>query len=143
MRRMVLLLAGVLLSTVAMGSDSPKEYDDKTTLNPLEGSWRLTEYSFRGQTGIHPDELVLTYRGGFCTNKDSEPRRYCIAPSQTPAHLDWIELSGPSKGETSKFIFQIKGDTLKMACFSGSSKTRPQVFNDDEVVIYTFKRVKK
>ncbi len=30
MRRTILLLAGVLLCVVALGSDSPKEYDDKT-----------------------------------------------------------------------------------------------------------------
>jgi hypothetical protein len=31
MRRTILLLAGVLLSVVALGSDSPKEYDDAQT----------------------------------------------------------------------------------------------------------------
>jgi hypothetical protein len=37
MRRTILLLVGVLLSVVTLGSDSPKEYDDKTVCIPLRG----------------------------------------------------------------------------------------------------------
>ena len=37
MRRTILLLAGVLLSVVALGSDSPKEYDDKKEVLALKG----------------------------------------------------------------------------------------------------------
>ncbi len=38
MRRTILLLAGVLLSAVALGSDSPKEYDDRTEVAGIEGT---------------------------------------------------------------------------------------------------------
>src|SRR5260370_29506858 len=40
MRRTVLLLAGVLLSVSASGSDSPREYDDtRSVVDPLVGKW--------------------------------------------------------------------------------------------------------
>jgi hypothetical protein len=39
MRRTIVLLAGVLLSVVALGSDSPKEYDDRTEVVDIEGTW--------------------------------------------------------------------------------------------------------
>ena len=39
MRRTILLLAGVLLSVAALGSDSPKEYGSDIEMEGVEGTW--------------------------------------------------------------------------------------------------------
>jgi hypothetical protein len=67
MRRTILLLAGVLLSAVALGSDSPKEYDDKTEVAGIEGTWQLTEDEFNGVKMKPCTQLVTSYRSGTYT----------------------------------------------------------------------------
>jgi hypothetical protein len=54
MRRTVILLMGVLLSVMALGSDSPKEYDDKTEVKTLEGSWQQVAVEMDGRIHAVP-----------------------------------------------------------------------------------------
>ena len=49
MRRTLLLLVGVLLSGMALGSDSPKEYDDATQIDGLEGTWQAVSVENLGE----------------------------------------------------------------------------------------------
>ena len=70
MRRFACLLAGVLLSVVALASDSPKSYDGETEAIGLVGKWQLTEREVRGvkeNLGIQ-GRAVLTFRDGTFTS---------------------------------------------------------------------------
>ena len=58
MRRTILLLAGVLLSPVALGSDSPKEYDDKMVTVGTERAWRLTHNFQQLHVGMSEEEVT-------------------------------------------------------------------------------------
>jgi uncharacterized protein (TIGR03067 family) len=145
MRRTILLLAGVLLSVMALGSDSAKEYDDKTDYVGIEGTWRRTEIEFSGRKW-NPDSISLvTFRGQTYTcslsDGDGERGNFRIDPTRKPAHLDYIP--DWSKGQSCKSIYQIEGDTLRVAVISAHSYTkRPQGFNDEQVIVLTYKRVK-
>jgi uncharacterized protein (TIGR03067 family) len=146
MRRTVLMLAGVLLSVVALGSDSPKEYDNATTLGPLEGTWQLTEIQCNGHKINLDFQMVVTYRGGTYMLNDGETfrGRYRVDPNRNLAYLDRIPSCGYSRGQTFKFIYQIEGDTLRIAYTHAPEDTpRPQGFNDAGVFVDTYKRVKK
>jgi uncharacterized protein (TIGR03067 family) len=120
MRRTILLLTGLLLSIVALGADSPKEYDDRTTVDPLEGTWRLVGH----------DNILTTYHSGTWTidNGEGEPWRgtYRIDTTSKQPHLHRFYANGPYKGNTIKVIYQIDGDTLRIEGLSN----------------FTFKRVK-
>jgi uncharacterized protein (TIGR03067 family) len=147
MRRTILACAGVLLCVVALGSDSPKEYDDRTEIAGIEGTWRETEAEVNGENTKSNPHRLTTYRRGTCTidDGDGNPDRgtYSIDLTQKPPHLDWMPSAGVFKGITYKFICQIDGDTLKIcSCTFGTSKRRPQSFNDPWVAIWTYKRVK-
>ena len=138
--RRTILLAGVLLSVVALGSDSQKEYDDKTTVDPLEGTWRLIGSEFEGKKMDIPVEFAMwTFRRGTYTIDDGDGNpvqrgTYRIDATQKPAHLDM---------GTAKFIYQIDGDTLRHATLAGAYDTpRPQGFYDKAIVVRTYKRVK-
>jgi hypothetical protein len=48
MRRIVCLLAGVLLVALGSGSDAPKEYDGSIDADDIQGAWELTSHGYRG-----------------------------------------------------------------------------------------------
>jgi uncharacterized protein (TIGR03067 family) len=146
--RRTILLAGVLLSVVALGSDSPKGYDDKTEVAGIEGTWRLTELEFHGRKIDLPVQRVTTLRGETYTVNVSKGEilrgSFHIDPAHKPPHLDWMPTSGTFKGHTVKCIYQIDGDTLRIASNPGvdDKKQYPQGFNDNGAVVETYKRVK-
>jgi uncharacterized protein (TIGR03067 family) len=145
-RRTVYVLSAVLLVGVGLGSDSPKEYDGATVSNTLEGSWRLTEFEFKGARAKSDVQGVLTFRGGAWSlmygNVESLAGRYRIDTTHQPPHLDWIvSTEGELKGRTLRFIFQIDGDTLRIGFKIGSDWSRPQGF-DRDVAFETYKRMK-
>jgi uncharacterized protein (TIGR03067 family) len=142
MRRLSLLLA-VLFVLLLFGSDAPKEYDDKTTVDPLEGSWRLIEWENFGEKTKSEDQCVWTFQGRTYVSKSINKKvrgSYHIDLAHNPPHLDRTSLEESSKGQTRKCIYQIDGDTLRIAV--SPSWQRPQGFNDDGVYIFTYKRVK-
>jgi uncharacterized protein (TIGR03067 family) len=147
MRRLICLLAGVLFCVVALGSDSPKEYDDRTEAVAIEGDWRLTEFEFKGAKATPSVHGVLTYRGGIFSLKyggiESLGGTYRIDATQKPPHIDWIPASGELKGKALLLIYQIDGDTLRLGFMTGGAWSRPQGFNGDGVAFETYKRVKK
>ncbi len=135
MRRTILLLVGVLLCVVALGSDSPKEYDDKTAVIGIDGTWQLD--------GNQENLMICHSRVWTIDNGNGDPwGGTCRTdPTRKPAHLDWLFASGTYKGKTFKFIYQIDGDTLRMATMRNDWE-RPQTFSDRDIVVWTYKRVK-
>jgi uncharacterized protein (TIGR03067 family) len=135
MRRTVLLLAGVLLSAVALGSDSPKEYDDRVKADELEGTWRLTDIERNGEKRPTGRPCVKTFQSGICTFQwdDGDPKRvrYYIDTTRTPSHLDV---------DTDRGIYRIDGNMLRIAW--RKDQQRPQGFKDNGVDAYIYKRVK-
>ena len=128
MKRCVLAILFVVL---LLGSDSPREYDDRTTLDELAGVWQGVD-GLRKEVGFYDGILTIRFsdgdvrRGSFRTGRAREPH-----------HLEWI-LSG---GLTLKCIYRIDGDTLRIACFECWDR-RPQGFDDKGVIIFIYQRVK-
>lgn len=146
MHRLALLLAIVLVVPL-LGFDSPKEYDDRTTADPLEGTWRLTEFAYNGVIFASSDHSVMTCRAGTYVEKFSDGRTnrgsYRIDAAHMPPHLDWLPSSGADQGLTIKSIFNIDGDTLMDAHICGENEVeRPRKFNGDGVAFCIYKRVK-
>jgi uncharacterized protein (TIGR03067 family) len=145
MHRAVLLLAGVL-SVVALGSDSPKDYDDKTETTGIEGTWRLTGVEIYGKKKELAFQVVITLRGGTLTYDYTHGivrGSYHVDRAGKPLHLDWMPSNGSYKGETLEFIYQIDGDILRIAfLLNGNDVQRPLRFSDDDVIIGIFNRAK-
>jgi uncharacterized protein (TIGR03067 family) len=148
MRRTVWLLIGVLLCVISLASDSPKEYDDRTAVDVLEGTWRQISAELDGKQ-YDPGRLkwMICHRGTltFTDNgPNSSPYRYRIDTTHKPPHLDFWP-STPT-GTVEGHIYQIDGDTLKLAgfllIFGGEVLRHPKGFNDEGVYVWTFKRVK-
>jgi uncharacterized protein (TIGR03067 family) len=156
MRRFVYLLAVALLCVVALGSDSPTEYDGRTQVsNPLQGKWRPLKFEVTDNRGgkiigngpawadvVFQDERYswgwrdgyarLTASRGICT----------IDPGKRPGHLDLTDLTGQDAGVTRRCIYRLDGETLEIATTTGDPAHRPESF-EAPVTTYTLKRVKK
>ena len=121
MRRLLLPFV-VLLVLLLLGSDSPKEYDGTTEYIGIEGTWRLIEYDFKGNK-TNP-QCVRTFRNETYTTKwrqgDTWRGNYRIDLTPKTPHLDLNTDDGP----TLLYIYQIDGDTLRMASLENSKNAR-------------------
>lgn len=144
MRRTTLLLSALLVLSL-LGSDSSREYDGATEFVGIEGTWRETGFEANGQKINNNFEVVTTYRSGTFTIVSPGPSAgsYRIDHSRNPPQLEWLPSSGAHKGKTIKWIYQIDGDTLKIACLVHEYEKRPpQGFDEKDLYVYTHKRVK-
>ena len=129
MRRIVCLLAGVLLIVPSLGADTAKECDGATEIDSVEGTWRAN----RGQ----PTEYSITYRGGRYRIDDTHTGRYRIDATRTPPHLDLIPDGGPDQGRTLPNIFQIDRDTLRLAWrLPPNMAVRPRTFDEKGIRLF-------
>jgi uncharacterized protein (TIGR03067 family) len=155
MRRTVLLLAGVLLAVVAMGSDSPREYDDQTTVvEPLVGKWRPLKVEVTDKAGgkiictapetadvVFKDERYIWGWGDGYSRLTSSRGICTLDVSKSPGHLDLTDMTGPVAGVTRRCIYRIDGETLEIASTTDHPANRPESF-EGHVTIYTLKRLK-
>jgi uncharacterized protein (TIGR03067 family) len=139
-----------VLLALLLGSDSPKEYDDATAKGDrLEGSWLLVGYETGGEFQQMPEGLVMTFEGGkaaWWPHTGGGPNlvmaTYRTDPGIWPARLDRVDTGGFHKGKTWKMIYQIDGDTLRIA-YRMSGVERPTGFHGNDLEIEIYKRVRK
>jgi uncharacterized protein (TIGR03067 family) len=144
MRSLHLLIAALLVVPL-LGSDSPKEYDDATAKDELQGTWHLVGYERHGQLIEISPGGIQTFRGGQWVyhqlgTKSSYGGSYKADPNQTPRLLDETKTTAPDYGETTKFIYQLDGDKLRTARRL-SPPGRPQSFEEDDIYVVVWKRV--
>jgi uncharacterized protein (TIGR03067 family) len=139
MRRLSLLFA-VLFVVLLFGSDSPRDYDDKVEVVGIEGVWKHIQYELNGEKVSFP--YVMTFHNGTYSVDGSDGESYHIDFTKKPHHLDQTRSQEPFKGII-KGIYQVDGDTLRIAHLQGEADIRrPQGFNGDGVIVATYKRVK-
>jgi uncharacterized protein (TIGR03067 family) len=137
----------MLLVLPSLGSDGPMEYDGGAeSTDGLQGTWREASSELVGgpNRNWHERETLYTFsRGRFIIADGRNEYRgtYKVDPSRTPAHLDELHSSD---GRVWRYIYQVEGDTLKIAHVgTGAWNGRPTSFSDDDIFIFTYKRVKK
>jgi len=86
----------------------------------IQGTWELIEIELKGEK-VKSDshETLLTFRDESFTANDRQlgihRGSYRIYFTRKPYHLDLSYVDGDTKGPTHKFIFQIDGETLRIA----------------------------
>ena len=148
MRRIVCLLAVVLLVVPSLSSDTPKEYDGATEEPSIEGTWELDSSGCVGrESPPHPlyRPCIQTYRRGKWTYQQAgrvlEEGTYTADSRRKLAFLDETKTSGEAAGRTRECIYRIDGDTLRTA-FRLDERGRPQSFDEDDLFIIIYKRVR-
>ena len=123
----------------------------KKVLNDLKGSWTATALEFGGQKAPEADvkQSKIIFDGEKVTLVDGDkkkPATLKLDPSKKPATMDITHTEGPEKGKVTKAIYQLDGDTLKIAMGLDEKSTRPTAFatkKDAPVALMVFKRDKK
>ena len=133
----------VVVLGLLLGSDSPKDYDDRIAPASLVGTWNLLRLTRNGQDDKAVEwNLVFradTYSWVGTVQVDGT---YKINTGRTPAELDLSPMVAPRQSKTSRCIFRIDGDTLLIALFEPETE-RPRSFGDKDIQTLTLQRVKK
>ena len=140
-------LLAPLLVLPLLGSDTPKEYGDKTEVIGIEGTWRQVEEEFQGHTKKPERHWLLTIRGETYTEDDGQGIkvfwRYRVDNTRKTPHLDLLSSSG---SVSQKGIYQVDENRLRIAFYfvelDDKERRRPTTFGGENVIIATYKRVK-
>jgi len=138
-----LLLAAASLLPLAFADDEASKKD----LESMQGVWKGQKAKANGQEFTADDaaKLELTVEKDAYTLKANGEVKGTLKPdaSKKPAALD---LTRSSDNKTLLGIYEIDGDTLKVAVGKPDGKDRPTTFDsapDTGVVYVLFKREKK
>lgn len=141
------LLLGLALTLSAPG---PKEAPKKNP--PHIGSWKLETLTLGGQALPLPDAekktITFTADGKILRDeggKTEDGGTYSVDLKKSPCEIDVVEGAGAKKGQMSKGIFKVDGDTLTV-CVPIGDETRPTSFESpagSRYILFTAKRVKK
>lgn len=140
MRRTIGLAVCVLL-IAAEGKDKDKKAD------PLTGTWKVVSLVAGGQDMEKAKGNTVTFKDGTMTMKSERGDRkstYKLDSSKKPAAIDLTAQGGQRDGMTSKGIYEVKDDELKLCVSFVPGGARPGVFasKDQGEVLFTLKREK-
>jgi uncharacterized protein (TIGR03067 family) len=147
----VLLPAGLAVGLLAL-SLGARAGDAKKDREQLQGTWRLTKVLAKGEEVppklfeggallVEGDVMTTVSRSGG--KEQRQKGNYKLDPAKKPKEIEVVSEAGPDKGTKALGIYELEGDTLKLAL---SKDKRPTDFTAGEksaTVVFTFKRAKK
>jgi uncharacterized protein (TIGR03067 family) len=112
---------------------------EEVILKALQGHWEIVEGNERGCTA------AITGRGMICFVDGKLSARVSIAlgPPDQPRAMDLIFAGAPSGGDRLRCIYELEGDTLRIASLTeGDSDRRPAGFGAAKAAVWVYKRKK-
>jgi uncharacterized protein (TIGR03067 family) len=128
---LIVLVAGPLL----VGGTTVSGGGDKKSGRELDGTWQMVSITGKG-TEIPQDEIrymtVEIKDGKAIVRRNGQAISASVIkidPAKTPKTIDSTTNSqGQGKGQLSKGIYELKGDTLRL-CTAVSGRERPTAFS--------------
>jgi uncharacterized protein (TIGR03067 family) len=123
------LTLGLAACILLAGADTKPK--DKKAGDPLTGAWKVVSLVADGQERDQAKGTVFTYKDGKVTRKGprgEQTSTYKIDDSKKPATIDMTAQGGMRDGMTSKGIFEVKGDELKICVAFMPDAERPKEF---------------
>jgi uncharacterized protein (TIGR03067 family) len=138
-------LALLLLAPAALlrADDAPKGDKD------LDGDWEVVSAIQDGKEQPPPDRKQLVSVMGekivFKDGDETHTGALKLDPTKTPRTFDLTPDDGPEKGKTTRGIYEIKGDEMRV-CHGDAGADRPKEFASKQgsgLALVTLKRAKK
>ncbi len=124
MRTMIGLVCVLLVAADA--KDKEKKADD-----PLAGTWKVSALVANGQEREQAKGSTYTFADGKVTMKGQRGERvstYKLDTSKKPATIDLTAQGGERNGQTTKGIYEVKGDEVKLCIALMPDAERPKAF---------------
>ncbi len=106
--------------------------DVKKEIDKFQGTWKFVSIVAEGkevpEDGFKDARLII--KGDKFTSTDGKETHkgtFKVDVSKQPKTIDVVFTEGPEKGNTSKGIYELEGDTYKV-CIGLTGKTRPTEF---------------
>jgi uncharacterized protein (TIGR03067 family) len=130
---------------MALGSDAPREYDGETGWDDgLQGAWASVSYTRGPDTGEWVGWGLSFSRGEYefrTRQKIAERGTYKVGLRRGSHHLDLTPVDSEVGLVAPRQLYQVDGDTLRVA-WKPNGGGRPKSFDEDGILIVTYKRVK-
>jgi uncharacterized protein (TIGR03067 family) len=122
------VLPALLISLAVLGNARADD-QAKKDLAKFQGTWTATSYIVDGKAPSKKllKSLKLTVKedvSAFTKEGETTHGTYRLDPSKKPKTLDILFTDGPHQGKTSKCIYELKGDALRI-CLASPGKKRP------------------
>jgi uncharacterized protein (TIGR03067 family) len=118
-----------------IAGDDPKADQAAAELSKLQGTWRATAAWTTKGTEIRQDSLKNTFlvidgdrRITKTNGRPGPPLTIRLDPSQSPKAIDSTHNDGNHKGQVVRGIYELNGDTLKIAEGMPTRPGRPAGF---------------
>ena len=137
-----------LLSSAAADDKKDKEKAEKVTeaLKQLAGRWAVESARAEGEDIDDEKGAVIQFEGDKLTffEKDGKTKKddftVKVYPSETPKGIDFIRTTDKY---VFRFIYEVKGDTLKLCIWKAEPARRAKEFTgEDEHALAILKRPK-
>ena len=142
LRQLIPMTAVLLVFAVVSKGD-----DAKTDTEKLQGTWKLVSLEADGEQA--PAEIVaklkLVFKNNTLTFTPGEPGftnyTFKVDPTTKPPSFDMTHADGTHKDETTKGIYSLKGDSLKI-CFGQANQRLKEINSKSGQAMYVLKRDK-
>ena len=135
-----------LVAAVVAGPAAVAVGGDQGDKAKLQGSWELIGISVAGkEIPLSQSRVTFTFQGDKVLVKESDKKEeegtYTLDVTKTPRQVTLVK---GATGKASKGIYDLQGDTLKIATsLKGPEADRPGSIDSKEAVVVTLKRLKK
>jgi uncharacterized protein (TIGR03067 family) len=134
----VALLLGLSLCALTRAEDPDRGANGRSDQQLLQGTWKVTKRVKNGaaeDANEHP--TTLTFVGKDITEtrdgKVCQEGTFTADPSATPKRITLSGKSGDNSGKTFEAIYEVNGNTLKLAySFGDNAGTPPKDFTGGE-----------
>lgn len=130
-------------------AEAPLPKAAQKELRALQGKWEVVRLATKDHEGDldEGERYVLELKGRkWIFDGAVKAEITAIDPSTDPTCLDMKSLEKGDKGTVREAVYQIKGDTLRIALYQGKGEQRPTGFDkptSSGTIVVTLKRLKE